>query len=450
MNKNIILSFVATVSLLLGACDADFLDVKYDKRLEVASTAKDFQAMLDVTIIYNQYYPNLGELGTTDFYLLDARWNALPFIDRSAYIWQKEIFDPTETSRDWNESYKRIHNANAVIEGIESIEGNPSGTDAIKGAALFYRGYTMFELAQVFCTQWDERTASEELGLPVRLTSDINHRVQRSSLKETYDAILSDMLRAIPLLSERTPFSTQPSKAAGYGALSRIYLQMARYDLAYRYADSCLMYGAELLDYNRIDRVKNYPFARFNSEVIFHASLVPSTAFSQAALNIVQAQLDRYGPDDLRREAFFRTTASLTTFKGSYDGSALLFSGLSTGEILLIRAEAACRTERVDIALSDLDRLLSHRIRSAVYEAPQITDREVLLTYILEERRKELVFRGIRWKDLKRLNRYSERAVTLERKIGEETFRLEPNDKRYVLPIPYDALIKGGLVQNER
>src|SRR5690606_4378701 len=206
----------------------------------------------------------------------------------------------------------------------------------------------------------------------------------------------------------------------------------------------------ELIDYNVIDRVKNYPFARLNEEVLFHSSMLNSTAFSQAGLNAATELLDLYAPDDLRREAFFRETGGRITYKGSYNGSAVPFNGLTTAEVLLIRAESACRLGMPEIALADLDLLLRHRISSDSYVAPVISDDWELLLFILSERRRELAFRGIRWKDLRRLNRDGDLAVTLERTVEGQTFRLEPNDKRYVLPIPYDALTQGGLVQNER
>lgn len=450
MDKIIVLNLGLIAALFFAGCGDSFLDVKYDKRLEVAGTVKDYQAMLDAAITFNQNYPSLGEIGTTDYYLEDARWNNLPLIHRSAYIWQKEIFDPTETSSDWNESYRRIHNANAVIEGVGSLSGQRAEMDAIRGSALFYRGYALFELAQVFCRQWDGETASQHLGLPIRLKSDINHKVQRSTLRETYDAILADVQKAVPLLPESTLYRTRPSKAAAYGTLARIYLQMEHYDRAYKYADSCIRLFDELIDYNVIDRVKNYPFARLNEEVLFHSSMLNSTAFSQAGLNAATELLDLYAPDDLRREAFFRETGGRITYKGSYNGSAVPFNGLTTAEVLLIRAESACRLGMPEIALADLDLLLRHRISSDSYVAPVISDDWELLLFILSERRRELAFRGIRWKDLRRLNRYSNLAVALERTVDGKVFRLEPNDKRYVLPIPYDALTKGGLEQNER
>ena len=59
--------------------------------------------------------------------------------------------------------------------------------------------------------------------------------------------------------------------------------------------------------------------------------------------------------------------------------------------------------------------------------------------------------RGLRWTDLRRLNRDPRYAVTLTRSINGTTYMLPPNDARYVYPIP-DAVIAAnpGMEQNVR
>jgi len=78
-------------------------------------------------------------------------------------------------------------------------------------------------------------------------------------------------------------------------------------------------------------------------------------------------------------------------------------------------------------------------------------DTDNVLKLIVEERRKELAFRGgIRWGDLKRLNRVPELATELTRKIDGQTYRLQPNDPRYSFLIPADVISLSGINQNDR
>ena len=91
--------------------------------------------------------------------------------------------------------------------------------------------------------------------------------------------------------------------------------------------------------------------------------------------------------------------------------------------------------------MEDLNDLRSHRFDSlAPYENKTLADfnnaGEKLLTFCLEERRRELVAEfNSRWFDLRRLG--MPRIVHTYYMDGETTeYILEEKDRRYVLPIP--------------
>jgi len=77
-------------------------------------------------------------------------------------------------------------------------------------------------------------------------------------------------------------------------------------------------------------------------------------------------------------------------------------------------------------------------------------DADRLLRIILEERRKELIFRGLRWPDLKRLNKDSKFQVSLMRDFNGERYMLSPNSLNYGILLPQSAITVGGLIQNKR
>jgi len=68
----------------------------------------------------------------------------------------------------------------------------------------------------------------------------------------------------------------------------------------------------------------------------------------------------------------------------------------------------------------------------------------------LKERRKELLFRGLRWTDLRRLNLDPRFAVTLARNVSGQIYSLPPEDPRYAWPIPDDEIQASGIPQNPR
>lgn len=115
----------------------------------------------------------------------------------------------------------------------------------------------------------------------------------------------------------------------------------------------------------------------------------------------------------------------------------------------LIKSECEARTGNTGYALEDLNALLGKRYSNATPYIPfTTTDAAILLQKILEERRKELLMRGLRWMDIKRLNKENAN-ITLVRKAGGQTYTLPPNANYYALPIPTDIIQNSGIKQNE-
>ena len=100
--------------------------------------------------------------------------------------------------------------------------------------------------------------------------------------------------------------------------------------------------------------------------------------------------------------------------------------------------------------MSDLNMLLEKRYVAGTFVPLSATDAEDALIKVLAERRKELVFRGLRWPDLRRLNKDPRFAKTITRSLDGEIFELPPNSPRYVLPIPQKVIELSGIKQNDR
>jgi hypothetical protein len=173
------------------------------------------------------------------------------------------------------------------------------------------------------------------------------------------------------------------------------------------------------------------------------------TSFLGGSLTIDTILLKSYAENDLRKQAYFGKRNDTDAFIGSYTGVPLWFTGLAVDELYLIKAESACRLHQLPISLEALNQLLISRY-DLTFETIEIADQKLLLERILEERRKELFFRGLRWSDLKRLNREPEFAKVLKRKVNGEEYELPPNSNLYVLPIPYKSILQSGLEDNPR
>lgn len=455
-NKAICLVVVIIFPLLNISCMKDFLDVKQDSSQVIPVTLDDYETMLNNWVL-NYGYPFLGEVSSDDFYVKGVTWNNLSSAtQKNGYVWEKDIFQG-ESSLDWNQGFERILYANFILEGVEKLSENESGEKEyhnVLGSALFIRGYNYFILSQVFCDQYDEDTAAIKLGLPLRQSSNINLKYDRSSLLETVKFIESDLKRAAILLPIIAKYNTLPSRMAAWAALANLYLQMGKYQDAKIYADSLLQVNKNIIDYNNIDVNVNLPFPRTgqgNEEVIFYSQMNNATILSNSRLIVDSLLYDSYLSSDLRKNAFFYNNAGVYTFKGHYSGlTANYFCGLTVPEILLIRAECYARLGEVEGALLDLNTLLKNRYKKEDFEPVNRISHITLLPIILNERRKELVFRGKRWGDLKRFRKEGLLKEGLIRHIENNIFELPLNSSKWILPIPQDVVNIGGLLPNIR
>jgi hypothetical protein len=116
----------------------------------------------------------------------------------------------------------------------------------------------------------------------------------------------------------------------------------------------------------------------------------------------------------------------------------------------LVKAECLARGGNTAAAMDTLNVLLVKRYDKDSFVPQTATDAEDALRKILIERKKELVGRGLRWLDLRRLNRDPRFAVTLQRLRNGTLVTLPPGDPRYTFPIPEQETENSGLEQNPR
>lgn len=449
-----LMMFIGVIS-----CKQEWLEAKPNKALVVPSTIMDYQSLLDNTggtggLSINQ--PSMTMVGDGDYIISDATFNALrTAAEKGAYTWAPtDSFFGGSISGEWRNVYAQILQTNVVLDGISKLNLDPStqmAFDNVKGSALFFRGFYFFNLSQQFCKVYDDINSENDLGLPLRISSNVNIQLNRASVKETYNQIIKDVTEAVPLLPVTPLFPTRPSKQGAYGLLARIYLSQGKYKNALAYADSCLQLQSALMDYNQLNLSLASPIVRLNAEIIFHSQLTSFLSANPPNLIVDPVLFSSYDINDLRRTVFFINTSSVNTLRTSYAGSSfLLFGGLATDEMYLIRAECNAREGNVAVAMNDLNLLLKNRWKTGTYINQTASNADAALTIILTERRKELCFRNLRWIDLRRLNKETRFQTTLSRTVNGQVFTLLPNSSRYVLPIDDQEILLGGLQQNPR
>ena len=445
--KTVAISIVIVLSCI--CCNKEkFLDEKPDASLAIPNSIEHLQAILDNdasmngALGYSPLFPGILELGTDNVLYLDTDFNNTIKEDiRNVYAWHPDPY-PGMQLPDYNRPYAVMFRCNFILEMLEKIKRTAQNSidyDHVKGSALFYRAFLYNALSMTFAPVFDPKSTNDVKGLPLRLSSDINEKVRMGSVQEIYSLMEDDLTTAAYLLPDEPVYKTRPSKRSVFALLSRVYLSKSDYKNAKIYADSALFINKELLDYNNYSTTTNYPFPRFNAEVIFNVTMQkPGTT----NVRVDSVLYSSYNDNDLRRSLFFKKFPSHNSYRfyGNYDAQTYFFAGLANDELYLNRAEAAVRLDDSDGALKDLNNLLQTRWKKingkSTYIPYSITDENALLTRILEERRKQLVWRGLRWQDLKRLNLDPQFAKVLKRTINGKEIELLPNSEVYVYPIP--------------
>ncbi|MBD1362574.1 RagB/SusD family nutrient uptake outer membrane protein [Mucilaginibacter sp. ZT4R22] len=462
MNRKKIKSASVCLALLIAAvltsCKKDFLNVKPSTSLVQPHTITDFQQLLSNTEVFNQ--TGALPLASSDEFIIPdyATYQSLvQLTTRNAYTWEKDLYGGQGNVKDWNIPYAAIFYANSVLDGLPNSDGiGTSEWNKTKGWAYFARAFAFYDLAQNFCEAYDGNTAGNSPGVPLRLTSGIDELLPRATLQQTYDQLLSDLQQAGRLLPNNlsVDFRNQPSKAAVYALFARIYLSMREYPKAEAYADSCLLIYNKLIDYNTVSKTASTPFTFSNNESIYYSvqttDLTEVISSSLGRYAITPELLSLYDANDLRKPIYFGKAANGTTLrKRTYSGRSLIYTGLATDELYLIKAECAARRSAVQTALSSLNTLLITRYTSGTFTPRSASDPATALAMVLTERQKELIRRGLRWSDLKRLNKEGAN-ITITRILNGKTYTLPPNDPRYLFPIPDDEINYSGISQNPR
>ncbi|MGJ7032562.1 RagB/SusD family nutrient uptake outer membrane protein [Niabella hirudinis] len=460
----------STISLyILCICMAGFfscnkfLDKKITNGITSPQKLEDLQALLDnASGLNDNITPVFGEASSDDYFLNpDYR----KVIDRTPLLKMVYIRQPYEYSfeNDWSKGYLPVYNANYCLEMLRKIDAETSNADKwnnVYGSALFLRAYHFLMLTWNYAKAYDPETADKDLGIVLRLTSDFNVPSKRASVRESYEQILADAKESVRYLPDLPLHVYRPSRWAAYGLLARAYLSMRRYDSAYRYADLCLQIKSDLMDYNGDDDIADweniYPFKQFNKETIYYTASNPwqvtiLCSFPYALIDSVLTGY--YEENDLRLKGYFFNIKGHYGFTGSYSQTPNNFTGIATDEVYLIRAECAARLNSTAIGLKeavmDLNALLAKRYEAETFVPLSNSEQDPLLDRILLERRKELVCRGLRWMDIKRLNKEG-RNIVLKRELDNVAYTVLPNANYYALPLPSDIIKIAGLEQNDQ
>ncbi len=510
-------SYITTLAacltgLVMSGC-GDFLDPKAKSEF----VPKDATSLNE--LLLGEAYPlrSSNNQLTSFIYLFDDDLSAAPYqtppegFDPEAYYiaytWQPDLWtrlDMASTKYGENQyfsNYKYILGCNAILDYIGQAEGDTKeNIDNVLAQAHALRGFYYLQLVNLFGAPYysdgnDTYNPAVSLGVPLKLASNIEDKpLTRSTVKEVYDLIVSDLTTAVELYEG---LSAQRQWKADYRTslpmaqliLSRTYLYMGEWDKAAEYAEKVMNNPAfTLLDLNTIPEIdpatSSWPVANQRPNYVDYLSYAISpeviwvySSVGDAAMWLSDAKtsndgriihpyfmaspelMTTFGEKDLRKSRYVVTTPrcmidgkrmpqafgkmNINVNNNMYipNGGINDFGrALRLPEAYLNYAEAKAMTGDSGSALDALNTLRKCRFKAEDYEPLQSLAGEELKQAVRDERRRELCFEGHRWFDLRRWGMKEIKHVWYPDANTTEEYTLKAGDLQYIMPIPTTSL----------
>ncbi|MDR6734452.1 RagB/SusD family nutrient uptake outer membrane protein [Sphingobacterium sp. 2149] len=459
---------VLTLGGVIAGCEK-YVDIKTQGQL-TPGTIENYRYLLNNTTTF-EAAPALSDMAADDLEIIDgsAQQKSLSGSDSYGYYcrsyqWADDIYpigNQNFKDDNWSRLYNAIAYANTVIAEVPKVsDGTPAEISQLVAEAKIHRASAYLMLANTYAKPYLRESANTELGVPLILQPTTEQSLNRGTLQQLYDAILADIEAALPGLPAQQQFTTLPSKVSAYGLLARTYFYMNRYADAAKAADQALALNDKLNDLTKLTTTTmiSYPRRINNPEILL--SKVPVngiTAYVPTAFRLSKDLLTLFDESDQRYNLFTVPGSKISAWE-VYEGRYYYLDyikdegrnvGPSVPEMLLIKAEAAARDNQTATAMTLVNHLRASRILPGSTVNLTASDASDALEKVIQERRREFMFRMLRWWDMRRLKDDTRFQKTYTRTFGGNTFTLAPNSDRYVFRIAqYEINLSPEIAQN--
>ena len=394
-------------------------------------------------------------------------------------------YTSTSTMGLWSSAYSAILGCNKALTAINEGKFTRDGVsdeqiNNIKAENLFLRALAYFDLVRVYAQPYGyikEKglTGVEAMGVPIVLKDDLSARPSRNTVAEVYEnLIIPDLVEAERLMSDSyvragvKDVVATVTKPVIQALMARVYLHHEDWQLAADYATKVIKNGRfRLLSGDRFVSMWDGSVdvaPQSGSEIIFEVYVSQSdgsrsdlgdylTAPEVAGgagygdVRVSNDLINLYDATDVRLTGLTKTNSKYSGYRWStkYPGKngQLAYNNvpvLRISEMYLIRSEAIYRGATVSgvTAIDDLNRVATNRNAEAYAS--------VTLDNLFEESRKEFLFEGHIFFDMKRLQKS---LVRTDYDLDPLTKNIDFPSYRWALPIPEnDILYNDNMDQN--
>jgi len=421
----------------------------------------------------------------------DAVWVKNSGDNRMLTYSYQHIVNSSVSTQFWQEAYYGIFSANKVIEAID--DNADEENLQLKGENLFLRAFMHFDLVRMFGRPYSQ-SPETNLGVMIRANTDVSALPPRSTVKETFEFIESDLLKAANLMNISKP-SIFGSKELAWGMLARLYLYMEQHDKAIEYADKVINSGRyRLLETSQFGSYFTL-LPENNPETLFAIKLLETENMGKGSIGSLYHSQGGWGemyvsktyrdliyqhpndervkfidpdyifddegnriPDPTEDIGFLlRKRDGMSQYfvnKYTLEGGVQMLSSpivMRLAEMYLIKAEAFAKTlgmEAEAIKMVNIIRERSGLSGEQLFSASDLKGYASVLDVVLDERRLELAWEGHRTIDVYRNNRPMDRS-SVQPFGWSGPMLVQPNSNSIVHLIPETELaLNPNLIQN--
>ena len=401
---------------------------------------------------------------------------------KNFYDWSDQLTINPKTGEEWEDNdwekiYSHIAYLNVIIAHVKKFtHDSVEIRNRIEGEARFLRGAYYYLLTNLYANPYVKESASSDMGVPLNLTEDIvDEYYKRNSMEECYRVIVEDLKVAADKLKGVTqPTIYRVNELAARILLSRVYLYMGEWQLALDECQKALaLEGVELMDLKSFQgrEKERYVLDNKNPEIVFTQGYSATNTFydqmsyfcictfggSEDLISLYN-RFEEQQIKDLRLDAFFEVIGD-EQYKMSKVGEKVYDCFvIRSAELYLNKAEAEAMLDKAE-AIQTIKTLLHNRFEGGIPDVDGLSGKD-LVSFIRDERRRELCFEAHRWFDLRRYAvspKYPEKksirhtAYDIKGKLeGDYVLKPYGEDPAWVLPIPGYEIVynQGNLVDN--
>lgn len=408
----------------IGSCE-DFVDIDSPNFQMVTEDVygKEETTIAAIKGIYNQLY--VANFSTYGVSLLGAISGDLIIARTDTYLPfdQHELFsintpDASFNQNIWSSAYNMIYMINRALEGLQIANIKDDLRQDLRGQVLFIRAFTYFYLTNLYG------------DVPLLLTSDyeFNAVAPRNPLEEVWKQIENDLDEALILLSKSREYTDDERFYVNLSAVealrARVYLYSKDWVNAELFSSKVIgrtgLYGLEENPENVFlanskeaiwqispDGIHNFVPEEANQFVLLVNSTGTTISGNKSLSGDFVSSLDKVDKRNIWiGEAISDTEQAYFAEKYWFenDGEIQQYStALRLAEQYLIRSEARANQNKLNGAISDLDRIRERAGIDLIGNIKPNIEQQALLDSIMLERKRELFSEwGHRWLDLKR------------------------------------------------